>query len=234
MVKVRAIDVLLFESWSLLKVILHVKAIRNARNVLFFPKSLYGGRRDKEPAAQKIIRRLINWINPEAKVRPVQMEETADYHFDVSEDAVKLLDEKSADIQGTASYKLLHGVVHSDHIVKFYQIWLVRIVIDRYAYAKLYEELKSKNENVVSVSNGSMEFLGAFHPPLQDGGGSRYSRFATKFTNILQAYGWRLACLLLPGAIFLRCVKNGRVSSALKRYALAMPVIHGIFNDGVR
>ncbi len=232
--KASRIDVLFFESYSFSKVILHAKSIRNAKVVLIF-RDTYLGDRHYESARQKSVRRLVSWINPGAQVRAIRMEEVAARLFGASAEAVELLEAEKDRIRTTASYRLLYGVVRSERIVKFYQMWLVRRLPYRYVGAKLCEVLREENENVVAVSDGSMEFWRGAHPLLRglgDDGVSAWSRFVARATNMLRAHGWRLASLLLPGVLFLRHIRNGRVSSASPRYALAMPVMHGVFDGG--
>lgn len=230
--KASRIDALFFESYSFSKVILHARSVRRAKVVLIF-RDTYLGDRQYETGRQQSVRRLACWLNPRAQVRAVRMEEVADRLFGASAEAVRLLEAEKDRIRKTAAYRLLHGVVGSDQVVKFYQMWLVRRIPYRYVCARLCEALREENKNVVVVSDGSMGFWRGTHPLLQgpgEEGVSAWSRFVAGATNALRAHGWRLMSLLLPGVLFLRHLRNGRASSEPPRYGLAMPVMHGVFD----
>ncbi len=226
------IDVLLFESYSFSKVIFNARKIRSAGTVLFFRDTFAQERGHWDSARQKNIMRLASWINPGAQTRAIRIGDIAEYLFGVSRDAVKLISEKRDDIRRTEAYRLLDGVVQSESIVKFYQRWLARKIPYRYAFIKFYEKLKNESVSVAAVSDGSMECFGEIHPLLRnagDGGGLNHSGLLVRLSNALRVCGWRLVSLSLPFMLFLRHIRGGWISSRRGSYALALPVVYGVF-----
>ena len=176
--------------------------------------------------------RLASWINHGAQTRAIRVGDIAEYLFGVSRDAVKLISEKRDDIRRTESYRLLDGVVQSESIVKFYQRWLARKIPYRYAFIKFYEKLKNESVSVAGVSDGSMECFGEIHPLWRDegdGGGLNHSGLLVRLSDALRVCGWRLVSLSLPLMLFLRHIRGGWISSRRGSYALALPVVYGVF-----
>jgi hypothetical protein len=223
--------VVFLDSYSLLRILLLTKWLRVAREILFAqPAAKQRAGRLKK----RIILRWVRLLNPNAEIRELTMAEVVPDCYLLNKRGAEAAGLLGSKIECSVAYRMLLSIVRDESALLFYKAHLAREIAHSLLYAKMADRLIRDGGEVILSPDGMMGFGEAIslkwieevhaHTPAA-------IRVANRLANPIRSLRWKLASVLLSSALFLWHLRNGLVRLPKKRYAVAIPVVWGVFKD---
>lgn len=231
--KLRLVDTIFFESYSLWRLFLLIPCVMRSWEVVFsYPAS----RPAEDTLDKRVLRAVVQLLNPKARIRQVGINEISPQIYSANRTGPEMAEAMSSAIRRAGARELLHRLTGDDNVDRFYKMWLTR----RLPYSIIYADLAARyvapdsRNNVLLVPDGDDPLFSHF-PERERGILKGNLPGVLRAANFLQ-FGsqmllWRLCCLLLPVWMFLRHSWNGGAPSRKPVYELAVPVLWGVYRD---